>query len=66
MYRFTDAILRTHAQTTKKHLEERHFGCTLVEDEKEAFLPEDVISSYKIDRKDDTQLQKAIEILKNR
>ena len=33
---FTDAILRKHAETTKKHLEERHFGCTLVEDEKEA------------------------------
>ena len=36
MDRFTDAILRKHAETTKKHLEERHFGCTLVEDEKEA------------------------------
>ena len=36
MDRFTDAILRKHAETTKKHLEARHFGCTLVEDEKEA------------------------------
>ena len=37
-----------------------------IKPDEEVFLPEDVISSYKIDRKDDTQLQKAIEILKNR
>lgn len=37
-----------------------------IKPDEEVLLPEDVISSYKIDRKDDTQLQKAIEILKNR
>ena len=36
MDKFTDTITRIHAETTMKHLKERHFGCTIVEDEKEA------------------------------